>query len=116
VRTGQAREGDTIVVHHGPWRVDVFVPTIPFYDAAHQRVRRATFRGRSMPFLDAESLAVFKLLFYRSKDLVDLERLVAVAGTELDHAWVRDQVAGMMGADDPRVRDWDRIVAAHGPR
>lgn len=109
----QAREGDTVVVRFGPWRVDVFVPTIPFYEEAHRRVRMATFRGRPRPFLDAESLAVFKLLFYRAKDLLDLERLVAVAGADLDHTFVREQIAGMMGEDDPRVRDWDAIVARH---
>jgi hypothetical protein len=59
---------------------------------------------------------VFKLLFYRAKDLLDLERLVAVAGADLDHRWVRDRIAEMMGEADPRVRDWDAIVVQHGPR
>jgi hypothetical protein len=112
----QAQQGDTIVVRHGPWRVDVFVPTIPFYDEAQQRVRTATFRGRPIPFLDAETLAVFKLLFFRGKDIDDLERLVAVAGRDLDGAWVRRQIVEMLGEDDVRVREWDRILSEHGPR
>jgi hypothetical protein len=112
----QARDGSTVVVRHGPWRVDVFVPTIPFYEIARQRVRTATFRSRQVPFLDAESLAVFKLLFFRGKDLVDLEHLVAAAGADLDHAWVRAQIIDMLGDDDARVTEWDRIVREHAPR
>lgn len=48
----QAREGDTVVVRHGPWRVDVFVPTIPFYEAARQRVRRERSGVAPSLFLD----------------------------------------------------------------
>lgn len=109
----QARDGSTVVMHHGPWRVDVFVPTIPFYAVARQRVRTAIFRSVAIPFLDAETLAVFKLLFFRSKDLVDLEHLVSAASGDLDHAWVRAQVVDMMGSDDPRIAAWDRIVREH---
>lgn len=112
----QARDGDTVVMHHGIWRVDVFVPTIPFYDVARMRVRTATFRSVPLPFLDAESLAVFKLLFFRAKDLVDLEHLVAAAGTDLDPSWVRDRIVEMLGDEDPRVAEWDRIIRVHGPR
>ena len=110
----QAHDGDTVVMQHGPWRVDVFVPTIPFYELAQRRVRMATFRSRSLPFLDPESLAVFKLLFFRGKDRIDLEHLVAAARSDLDHAWVRAQIVDMLGDDDPRVPEWDRIVREHG--
>jgi hypothetical protein len=57
---------------------------------------------------------VFKLLFFRSKDLADLERLVAVQGRDLDRGYVRRWMVDMMGEDDARVREWDRIVAAGG--
>ena len=65
-------------------------------------------------YLSAEATAVFKLLFYRNKDLVDLEKLVAVQGADLDAAYVRRWMVDMMGEDDERVQDWDRIVAEHG--
>lgn len=106
----QARDGSTVVVRFGPWRVDVFVPTIPFYAEARRRAVLAPLLGRPTPFLDAESLAVFKLLFDRPKDILDLERLAAVLGPGLDHAWVRSQVVDMMGEEDVRVHEWARIV------
>jgi hypothetical protein len=59
-------------------------------------------------------LSVFKLMFFRAKDVVDLERLVAVQGSHLDHAYVRKHIVEMMGEDDERTKTWDRLVAAFG--
>ena len=47
--------------------------------------------------------------------MVDLERLVAVRGDELDHAYVRRWLVDMMGDDDARVRMWDGIVTRFAP-
>lgn len=97
----------------GRWdgmRIDVFLPSIPFaHEARRTRVRLTDPRGWSGWFLSPEALAVFKLLFFRGKDVVDLERLVAV-NAELDHAYVRRWIVDMMGADDPRVERWDDLV------
>ena len=91
-------------------RIDVFLPSIPFSDeAARTRVRLVDAQGWSGWFLSAEALSVFKLLFFRGKDLVDLERLVAVR-SELDAAYVRRWIVEMMGEEDERVRRWDEIM------
>ena len=66
-----------------------------------------------MWFLAAEALAVFKLLFFRSKDLVDLERLVAVSGGSMNLNAVRSHVVKMMGGNDPRVSAWARFCTDH---
>jgi len=103
----------------GRWdgmRIDVFLPSIDFaFEAERTRVRVTDDSGWSGWFLSAEALAVFKLLFFRGKDLVDLERLVAVR-PELDTLWVRDAVVGMMGEDDERTQRWDAIVRRFGAR
>jgi hypothetical protein len=71
-------------------------------------------KGWSGWFLSAEALAVFKLLFFRGKDMVDLERLVAVR-PELDRAYVRERIVEMMGEDDARTQRWDEIVRRFAP-
>ncbi len=87
----------------------VFVPSIDFsWEAARLRVQRP-FAGAPLWFLSAESLCIFKLLFFRTKDLADLEQLVRT--TPLDRVWVKETIAGMMGSDDPRVSAWERITA-----
>jgi hypothetical protein len=97
----------------GNWagiRIDVFVPSIPFsHEAGRTRVCMTDQDGTSIWFLSAEALAVFKLLFFRPKDLVDLERLVAVQGDALDRSYVRVWLTDMMGEDDERVRAWDDL-------
>jgi hypothetical protein len=113
-RDAADREG-LIVLRYGSFRLDVFTPSIPFsWEAEKTRVRH-TVDGRSVWFLSAEALCVFKLLFFRGKDIVDLERLIAVQGRALDAAYVRAQVVAMLGPDDPRVATWDRLWAEHAP-
>lgn len=97
----------------GRWegmRIDVFLPSIDFsWEAARTRVRVTDDSGWSGWFLSAESIAVFKLLFFRGKDVVDLQRLIAVR-PELDRAYVRRWIVEMMGEDDERTRTWDQLV------
>lgn len=92
-------------------RIDVFVPSIPFSVEAGRTRVRVTADGWSGWFLAPEAIAVFKLLFFRGKDVVDLERLVAVRGSDLDHAYVRRWIVDMMGEGDERVARWDDLVA-----
>lgn len=89
-------------------RIDVFVPSIDFsWEAARRRVQRS-FAGTLLWFLSAESLCIFKLLFFRTKDLADLEQLVRT--TELDRVWVKETISSLMGAEDERVAAWSRIT------
>ncbi len=108
-RAQNAREG-MFVARWDLFRIDVFTPSIEFaWEAERTRVRRVV-GGRAAWFLSAEVIAVFKLLFFRTKDIADLERLVALR-TELDVRWVRGRVAEMLGEADERVLAWDRLVA-----
>jgi len=104
-----AERGDFKVWKDG-MRVDVFVSSIPFYDSAAERVRQARLEGRPASFLSPEDLIVFKLLFLRTKDILDVERLVAFVGDELDRKYVRKWLVEIVGEDDERVGRWDRLV------
>lgn len=114
-RDAADREG-LIVLRFGDYRLDVFTPSIAFsWEAERTRVRHIV-EGTEVWFLSAEALCVFKLLFFRGKDVVDLERLVAVHGAALDAAYVRARIAEMLGEDDARVATWDRLWHEHYPR
>lgn len=91
-------------------RIDVFVPSVPFsYEAGRTRVHATNHVGWSGWFLSPEALAVFKLMFFRGKDLVDLERLVA-GRQRLDVDYVRRWIVDMFDQDDPRVQRWDDLI------
>lgn len=112
----RAREGEVAVAWKDGLRVDVFVPSIPFYAEAQATVHELQVGGQSVPVLSAEALCVFKLLFFRDKDLVDLRRLVARQGAALDVAYVRRHMVEMLGESDERIAAWDTIVREGGPR
>lgn len=110
----QARQRGMFIGRWQGMRIDVFLPSIPFaFEAERTRVRVTADSGWSGWFLSAESIAVFKLLFFRGKDIVDLERLVAVR-PELDIAYVRRWIVEMMGEHDERTQRWDAITARYG--
>jgi hypothetical protein len=90
-------------------RVDVFLPSIELsWEALKTRVS-VPVGGKATWFLSPELLACFKLLFFRPKDLMDLERLVGT-NARLDSSRVRELIVDAMGEDDERVRAWDEIV------
>ena len=111
----KARQDGMFVARWDGMRIDVFLPSIPFaLEAERTRIRVTDAAGWSGWFLSAEAVAVFKLLFFRGKDIVDLERLVAVR-PELNRAYVRRYIVEMMGEDDERTPKWDEIAARFGP-
>lgn len=91
-------------------RVDVFVPLIDFYENAKQRRKRVDLGDQTIVIWDAETLAVFKMMFFRRKDLADVEQILRTQGQQLDRAWIRDQLEKLYTARDPRLSQWDEIV------
>ncbi len=110
----EAKEGGVLIGHYDGMRIDLFAPSIPFsWEAGQTRVRLEV-RGQEAWYLSAEAMAVFKLLFFRLKDRVDIERLVVVQGEALDRDYIRRWMVEMMGEDDERVEEWDAILLRRG--
>ena len=93
-------------------RLDVFTPSIPFSDEAAKTRVRVRFGNSEVFLLSAEALSVFKMLFNRPKDLVDLERLLLKQKGHLDVGWVERHLIETVGVDDTRVTTWRRMVAS----
>jgi len=113
-----AAEATKMIQEHGffranycAFRVDVFLPIAPFYEVARQRRRRFDLDGQPVMIWDAESLAVFKMMFFRDKDLVDVKQMLRTQGDRFDRAWVREQLEDTFGRRDPRVARWDELTA-----
>lgn len=51
------------------------------------------------------------MLFFRRKDLADVEALIRARGSGLDRTAVRTRLVDLVGDEDERVREWDSIVS-----
>jgi hypothetical protein len=91
-------------------QVDVFLPTVAFYAAARERRKTVDLDGQTVLVWDAETLAVFKMMFFRRKDLADAEQILRSQGKMFDRKWVREQVVAMYGERDPRNAAWDELA------
>jgi hypothetical protein len=92
-------------------RVDVFVPAIPFYAEMASRTRAVPLLGRPIDILSPQDLLTLKMMFFRRKDVADVEAVLRHPPPGLDAGWVRAKLVDMVGEDDERIREWDSIVA-----
>jgi len=95
-------------------RVDAFLPIVPFYEAARARRVSVTLGKRTIMIWGPEVLTVFKMMFFRRKDLADVEQIIRIYGAKLDHSWIRAQLETMYGKRDPRLSQWDELIAEAG--
>ena len=96
-------------------RLDVFLPIAVIYEAARPRRRRVEMGTGTAFIWDAETLCVFKLMFFRRKDLTDVEAILRDQGAALDRDWVEERLLEMYGNRDPRLSSWRELVAEASP-
>ena len=92
-------------------RVDVFLPMSPFYDAAKARRRKVPLANGHAFVWDAETLCVFKMMFFRRKDLTDIESILLAQGASLNRPWIEKSLIELYGQRDPRINQWRELVA-----
>jgi len=106
----QAREEGQFRGTVSGMRVDVFVPAIPYYAELEGRRRRVVLLGRSLSILAPHDLVVLKMMFFRRKDLADVEAVLRDQGPAFDREWVRRKLTELAGEGDERLRAWDELV------
>ena len=98
-------------VRHLGIRVDVFLPTVAFYEEARKRRRRVALEDAHVMVWSPEVLAVFKMMFFREKDHLDLKKILQVQGSTLDRSWIRGRLEDIFGKRDVRVTRWDELCS-----
>lgn len=81
--------------------LDVFLNVHQFHREQAKRIRWVPFAGVTIPVLAPESLAVFKAMFNRPKDWVDIAEMIRFSGT--DWTAVQTALTELVGKDDPRI-------------
>lgn len=71
--------------------------------------------GTEVYIWDAETLCVFKMMFFRRKDLADVESILQSQRENLDRAWIEERLIEMFGERNRRVSQWRELVAEYSP-
>jgi len=87
--------------------VDLFFDYDPVHEEAARNRRTVPFEGVQIPVLGPVELAVFKVMFDRTRDWADIEAM-AERGT-LDFDAARASLRRMLGDDDPRFARLDQV-------
>ena len=109
VMKSTAREEGQFRGHVKRMRVDVFVPAIDFYAQLEDRMQQVVLFDRPIWILGAEDLAILKLLFFRPKDLVDVDAIMRDQGRTLDRTYIRSTLVDLVGNDDARIVALDEL-------
>jgi hypothetical protein len=80
--------------------LDLFFDYAPVHAEAARNRRTVPFAGTRIPVLGPTELAVFKVMFDRTRDWADIEAMVAAHSVDLEA--VREELQGMLADDDPR--------------
>jgi hypothetical protein len=94
-------------------RVDWLKPVLPAYQHILDRAGVEEEFGRPVRVATAEGLILLKLLAARSRDLTDIEALLATNQGQLDLAWVEQEWLTLFPADDPRWQRFRQAVAEY---
>jgi hypothetical protein len=78
--------------------IDLFFAEASFHHEANGRCRTVPFAGHHVRVLSAEDLAVFKAMFNRPKDWVDIATMAEAHALNADVA--ADRLAALLGDDD----------------
>ena len=109
----QARRDGQVRLWWDDTPIDVFFDVHDFHRQAAGRVRTVPFLGTEIPVLGCAELAVFKVLFDRTRDWADLEAMRDADA--LDATEVLGWVARLLGTDDARTRRLADFVQDSGP-
>lgn len=89
--------------------VDLFLDYAPLHAQAARGRRVVPFAGRQISVLGPVELVLFKALFDRPKDWVDIAAVVE-AGAVVDPGQVRRRLVELVGPDDARVERWSALT------
>jgi hypothetical protein len=92
---------EQIRLRWGRTPIDLFFRADPLHDGVARRAVLMPFASTRLPFLAANDLAVFKALFDRPKDWIDIAAMAAAGSIEVDI--VCERVAAVVGSDDHRL-------------
>ncbi len=88
--------------------VDLFLDYAPLHRQAAEGSRDVPFAGRQIRVLGPVEIVLFKALFDRPQDWVDISTVVGADAVDRDR--VEHDLVALVGDDDPRVARWRTLL------
>jgi len=107
LKTGQIR------LDWGGTFINLFFAYDPFHDSCRHRAVVVDFKGSPARVLSAEDLVVFKVIFNRPHDWIDIEKLIATQGRRFDGDYARHWLTAILGDDDSRLVRLSSLAAQY---
>ena len=104
------QERRVAALRRGPLAVEILVPVIPYHEQLIGRAVRLPIDGHQVPFVSLEDLVVLKMVWARTKDLADIDALVALDRARLDTAYIRRTLASIVPDGDERLVHIGRLL------
>jgi hypothetical protein len=82
--------------------VDIFLNVLQFHNEVATGVRSVVLAGRTIPVLDCGALTIFKAMFDRGKDWVDIEAMVEHGSIDVEKTALR--IEDLDGSDSHRAK------------
>jgi len=96
--------------------VDLAFSYDPLHDRCLERTRTVPFGGDAViPILSAEDLAIFKVIFDRQKDWLDLVEMVYALGPDFDARYALDWLRRILASDDARLTRFEALIRSPNP-
>ncbi|MGQ0632507.1 MAG: hypothetical protein ACT4P1_15925 [Sporichthyaceae bacterium] len=102
------------IAAHGQARVfwdriplDLFFPQHELHEVVAGRVEWVPFGGTRIPIVSATDLTIFKALFDRGQDWIDIEHMWVYG--KVDRSEVRAWLVRLLGGDDHRLARLDKL-------
>jgi hypothetical protein len=95
----QAERDGQVRVWSADTPLDLFFSVLPFHEQVAKDVRRVPFEGATIPVVGCVALGVFKAMFDRPRDWVDIEAMIEARAIDLQEAirWVAEMVGEEAG-------------------
>jgi hypothetical protein len=93
--------------------IGLFFAYDPFHDSCRHRTVFVEFLTTIIPILSAEDIAIFKALYNRAKDWLDIEQLLATQAGAFDASYVRRWIGGMLPDTDPARTRLEALMAQY---
>ena len=98
------------VLNYSGVRIDWLKPVLPCFQHVIDTAIEEVWQEIPVRVATAEALILMKLISFRRQDLVDIESILVANRNELDLNWIRNELAPVIPADDPRIEQFDELV------